>query len=742
MANRIINAAVSGETIKLSNKIAGAAGSCNAVSLALSFDGMWDGTTKKVYFFDVNGGNAVVKVLTADLLTDGAYLVPIPAEPLQYAGEITLTVKGVNLAPDGVTAERVVMSATTTMKVLNAEVPSSDTAPVEPNATQTEQLQAEIDTLTSSIESIPTNVAAAATSAANAASSATAADASKTAAESAETTAVTKAAEATQSASGAATSATAAQTAQAAAESAETAAAASESAAAQSKADAAASATTATQNAAAAAASEANALTYQSGAQAASTAASTAKTDAISAKDAAVIAQSAAETAKTGAETAKDGADAAKADAVIAKTAAETAAAGAESAKSAAVLAKTAAETAQTAAETAAAGASTSETNAGNSAAAAAGSASSAASSASTATTKATEAANSATSAAGSASTATTKAAAASTSATDAAQSAAEAAQSAQQAAAGQVNSDWNVTDPTSKAFIKNKPTNVSEFANDAGYLTQHQDISEKLDKTGDGSNVTAAFTAASARANIATGEKLSVLLGKIAKWFADLGALAFKSTAAKTDLASDVQASLGKADTALQSFTETDPTVPAWAKAATKPSYTKSEVGLGNVDNTADSAKPVSTAQQTALNGKANTSHTHTKSQITDFPTSMTPTAHKSTHATGGTDALTPANIGAAAKYSGTATLTVAGWTGTAAPFTQAVTCAGILATDTPTVDCVTGTDATAGAAIVEAWGLAVGGGINPQTGAGTITFYASEKPAVAVPFRWEGTR
>lgn len=32
--------------------------------------------------------------------------------------------------------------------------------------------------------------------------------------------------------------------------------------------------------------------------------------------------------------------------------------------------------------------------------------------------------------------------------------------------------------------------------------------------------------------------------------------------------------------------YTETDPTVPAWAKATTKPSYNKSEVGLGNVDN------------------------------------------------------------------------------------------------------------------------------------------------------------
>lgn len=35
-----------------------------------------------------------------------------------------------------------------------------------------------------------------------------------------------------------------------------------------------------------------------------------------------------------------------------------------------------------------------------------------------------------------------------------------------------------------------------------------------------------------------------------------------------------------------LTSYTETDPTVPAWAKAATKPTYTASDVGLGNVEN------------------------------------------------------------------------------------------------------------------------------------------------------------
>ena len=86
--------------------------------------------------------------------------------------------------------------------------------------------------------------------------------------------------------------------------------------------------------------------------------------------------------------------------------------------------------------------------------------------------------------------------------------------------------------------------------------------LSNKLDKTGDGSNVTSAFTVASSRTNIATGEKLSVLFGKIAKWFSDLGGLAFKSTVVKTDLARDVQTSLEKADNALPNTTVI-PTVP-----------------------------------------------------------------------------------------------------------------------------------------------------------------------------------
>lgn len=108
-------------------------------------------------------------------------------------------------------------------------------------------------------------------------------------------------------------------------------------------------------------------------------------------------------------------------------------------------------------------------------------------------------------------------------------------------------------------------PEKVSELENDAGYgtytkpaagipksdlasgvqaslgkadtaLQKHQDISGKLDKTGDASTTTVAFSAASARENVKTGEKLSVIVGKIAKWFADLKTVAF--TGSYNDLA------------------------------------------------------------------------------------------------------------------------------------------------------------------------------------------------------------
>lgn len=78
-------------------------------------------------------------------------------------------------------------------------------------------------------------------------------------------------------------------------------------------------------------------------------------------------------------------------------------------------------------------------------------------------------------------------------------------------------------------------------------------DTSMLLSSIGDSSNTTVGFIVASTRTALESGTELTILMGKIAKWFADLGSLAFKSTVEKSDLASDVQESLGKADSALQ---------------------------------------------------------------------------------------------------------------------------------------------------------------------------------------------
>lgn len=74
----------------------------------------------------------------------------------------------------------------------------------------------------------------------------------------------------------------------------------------------------------------------------------------------------------------------------------------------------------------------------------------------------------------------------------------------------------------------------------------------------------TPTFSVASSRANIVSGEKLSVILGKIMKFFADLKTVAFSGS--YTDL-SNKPTSLPASD------------VSAWAKASAKPTYTWSEI-------------------------------------------------------------------------------------------------------------------------------------------------------------------
>lgn len=198
----------------------------------------------------------------------------------------------------------------------------------------------------------------------------------------------------------------------------------------------------------------------------------------------------------------------------------------------------------------------------------------------------------------------------------------------------------------------------------------------------GDGSNVTAAFTAASTRANIATGEKLSVLFGKIAKWFTDLGSLAFKSTVAKSDLASDVQTSLNRADNALQYVS-------------------KSDVGLGNVANERQYS-------------------------------SENPPPYPVTSVNGKTGAVT---VEASSGTTYNATLTTSGWSASGSYQKQTVTVTGLKANYpvAPVVDAqLTGTDAEGDAAVLEGFAL-----VNIiQTAANQLVAYCiGNAPSVNVP-------
>ena len=86
----------------------------------------------------------------------------------------------------------------------------------------------------------------------------------------------------------------------------------------------------------------------------------------------------------------------------------------------------------------------------------------------------------------------------------------------------------------TNAAATPNSVKSAYDLAN-----TANTGLANKLDKTGDGKDVTVSFSEASARVNIGTGEKLSVMFGKIKKWFTDLGTAAFKNVPASGNASS-----------------------------------------------------------------------------------------------------------------------------------------------------------------------------------------------------------
>lgn len=298
--NRKISLSIEDIYIKYAGEAFGATGSHNALTLRMIFGSAWDGTAKTAYFTDALGSASVSIVLGLDKLVGGAYEVDVPSEALKYAGEATVTIKGVLTSGD--TTTKAITTAAGHFRVLDSELPESAGNAGTITPSDKEQLQAEIDGLENLFTTTKT---AAETAAANAkasedkakaseksaGSSATAAEASKTAAAGSAATAAEKATAASDSASKAAASQTAAKSSEDKAKASETAAESAKTAAEAAKAAAAQGAESAS----------ASAQTAQSAASSAGTAASTASSAAAaasgSASDAAGSAAAAAQSA-------------------------------------------------------------------------------------------------------------------------------------------------------------------------------------------------------------------------------------------------------------------------------------------------------------------------------------------------------------------------------------------------------------------------------------------------------------
>jgi hypothetical protein len=139
---------------------------------------------------------------------------------------------------------------------------------------------------------------------------------------------------------------------------------------------------------------------------------------------------------------------------------------------------------------------------------------------------------------------------------------------------------------------------------------------------------IAAGDTAAQARSAIGAGTSSVAVTGTAA---AALGSSAAAGTSAEAARADHVHPFPTAANVGAVPTTRTV----AGKALSANITLTKTDVGLGNVDNTADLSKPISTATQTALNGKANTSHTHAISDVTNLQTTLDGKAASShTHA------------------------------------------------------------------------------------------------------------
>ena len=597
--DRRIEVRVNGSYLEKDSNYAGVQHEANSTWLHIVFNDIWDSLSKKVTWWNAKGENPVEIILSTNYLDKPlesllSYLVPIPGEAMEEDGQNTFVI-------DGYSEGLRVRSVEASLIVRPARYADTAGSPSDVTPTQAEQLQAEIDSMKEGIQKV--------------ASAKEYADAAEAASDSA----AQSAAKAQDALSGIGSSVSDAQDAAERAESAANGVSENAAAAAQSAAEAAAVKSSVegvvSEAQSAVAAAESSAVRAESAAESASKSADSAKIAEDAAKGYSSSAQSASDSAGSSASTAsaaQAASEKARDDAQEAAGRAETAAA--DVSESADAAAQSAADAANIKSEVngAVSDAQSAATAAENSAGRAEAAAESAEGSAGNAQISAEEAQGYASSAQASSASAGSSASAAS-----AAQAAAEKARDEAQSIAG--------GDFASIAYVDQKSaaaeTNANAYTDEqiaqipapdvSGQIethnqseSSHQDIRTKVEAAAAAANTagtdlashvissdahsgvlepaftdakdkTVSFSEASEKANISTGDKFSVITGKIAKWFSSFGSAAWKGVGTGAD---DVAAGNHTHSNYLTS--ETDPSVPSWAKEATKPSYSASEVG------------------------------------------------------------------------------------------------------------------------------------------------------------------
>ena len=170
-----------------------------------------------------------------------------------------------------------------------------------------------------------------------------------------------------------------------------------------------------------------------------------------------------------------------------------------------------------------------------------------------------------------------------------------------------------NKTDTYTKAEVDAKVSSVYRFmgsvANQAALPTTGQVI---------GDTYNAEDTGANYAWNGTSWDKLSETIDLTPYLTKGEASTTYATIAAVTGLENQIEGKLVIIDGQIEELTDTYNAANEHISNTNNPhGVTKAQVGLGNVDNTSDLAKPISTATQNALNLKADKSTTYTKTEV-----------------------------------------------------------------------------------------------------------------------------